>query len=223
MSPALKNALLAFVIASLIFGTGFWVSNLVNQARVNEIQTIQERIATDTLSLETQFDLLARLSCDAITENSILSKELNDLAERLDYTERELGSKNSTVILLKRQYSLLQIKDYLLMQQVASKCNLKPVFILYFYSNQGDCDKCDSAGNVLTYLRKTYEELRVYAFDYHLDLGALQTLISINKIESDFPAFVINGKTYYGLSDLEAIEKVLPLDKLATSTPPRAN
>ncbi len=219
MNPTIRNALVALVISSAIFGTGFWVSNTLNDIRINEIQNIQEQISIDTLSLETQFDLLARLSCEDIAENSVLSSELNNLASRLDYTEGQLGSGNRTVIQLKRQYSLLEIKDYLLMQQVATKCNLKPVFVLYFYSNAGDCEKCDAAGHVLTYLRETYPQLRVYSFDYNLGLGALDTLLAINKIKNEPPAFVIDGKAHYGLSDLESIEEILPLDKLSTSTP----
>jgi hypothetical protein len=218
MNPALRNALLALVIAGAIFATGFWASNTINDLRISEVRNIQESIAIDTLSLETQFDLLANLSCEDIAENSVLSNELNNLAERLDYTERELGSRNATVVQLKRQYSLLEIKDYLLMQKVSAKCGLKPVFVLYFYSNQGDCEKCESAGRILTYLRETYRELRVYSFDYNLGLGALETLIALNKIENNLPAFVVNGKAHYGLSDLESMEKVLPLDLLATST-----
>jgi len=218
MKPYFRNALLAFVIAAALFGTGFWVSNRINDLRLAELRNIQDRIGTDILSLETQFALLESLSCQNIRENSVLSSELNALAARLAYTENQLGSANEEVEALKRQYSLLEIKDYLLMQRVSEKCGLKPVFVLYFYSNQGDCKKCETAGHVLTYLRETYPQLRVYSFDYHLDLGALETLIAINKIEPRLPAFVINGKVHYEISDLESIEKILPLDKLATST-----
>ncbi len=218
MHPTARNALFAFLITAAIFGTGFYVSNSVNKLRVDEVQNIEQQIAIDTLSVQTQFDLLSRASCENITESTELSTELNALADRLDYTEGQLGSENTQVIALKRQYSLLEIKDYILMQEVAQKCNLKPVFVLYFYSNQGDCEKCDAAGNVLTYLRQTYPQLRVYSFDYHLDLGAMTTLLSIYKIKNTLPAFVVNGKTTYGVSDLASIEKILPMDKLATST-----
>ncbi len=218
MNPTFRNASLALLITALIFGTGFWVSTTINDLRVEEIRDIQDQIAIDTLSLETQFDLLGQLACTDISENSVLSSELNALADRLAYTEGQLGADNSEVMSLKRQYSLLEIKDYLLMQEVSEKCGLKPIFVLYFYSNEDDCKECERVGNVLTYLRETYSELRVYSFDYHLELGALKTLISVNKIEPKLPAFVINGKTYYGLTDLESLEKILPLESLSTTT-----
>lgn len=218
MSPTVRNAFLALVISAAIFATGFWVSDSINKVRLDELQNIEQQISIDTLSVETQFDLLSRLSCQNVTESTELSTELNTLAERLDYTEGQLGSENPQVIQLKSQYSLLEIKDYLLMQEVAQKCNLKPVFVLYFYSNQGDCPACDSAGHVLTYLRQTYPSLRVYSFDYNLDVGALKTLLSIDKIKNTLPAFVVNGKTTYGVSDLSSIEKILPMSQLSTST-----
>ncbi len=219
MNPTLRNALLAFLISAAIFATGFYVSSSINKLRLDELQTIEQQIGIDTLSVETQFDLLSRLSCENVSEGTELSTELNTLAGRLDYTEGQLGSENPQVIQLKSQYSLLEIKDYLLMQEIAQKCNLKPVFVLYFYSNEGDCAQCDSAGHVLTYLRQTYPQLRVYSFDYNLNVGALQTLTTIYKIKDTLPAFVVDGKTTYGVSDLASIEKILPMDKLATSTP----
>lgn len=218
VNPVARNALLAFVISAAIFATGFFVSNSVNKLRLDEIQSIEQQIAIDTLSVETQFDLLSRLSCENVSESTELSSELNALAGRLDYTEGQLGSENTQVTQLKSQYSLLEIKDYLLMQEIAQKCKLKPVFVLYFYSNKGDCPECDSAGHVLTYLRQTYPALRVYSFDYNLDVGALKTLTTIYKIRNALPAFVVNGKATYGVSDLPSIEKILPIDKLATST-----
>ena len=219
MNPTLRNALLAFFISAAIFATGFYVSSSINKLRLDEIQTIEQQIGVDTLSVETQFDLLSRLSCENVNESTELSTELNTLTSRLDYTEAQLGSENPQVIELKSEYSLLEIKDYLLMQEIAQKCNLKPVFVLYFYSNEGDCAECDSAGNVLTYLRQTYPQLRVYSFDYNLNVGALQTLTTIYKIKDTLPAFVVNGKTTYGVSDLASIEKILPMSELATSTP----
>jgi thiol-disulfide isomerase/thioredoxin len=219
-----KKYALAFVITAALFSTAFYASNMLNAKRIEEIRSIEDRIAIDILSLETQFDLLQELSCKDITENPVLSSELNSLASRLDFAEGELGSDNAEVLRLKRQYSLLEIKDYLLMQKVSEKCELKPVFILYFYSNAGDCPDCVREGHVLTYLREQYPQLRVYSFDYNLDLAALNTLEGISKLNGSLPALVIKNKVHYGFQGTEDIEKILPelktlkLEKMATST-----
>ena len=132
------------------------------------------------------------------------------------------GGRTEEITRLKRLYSLLLIKDYLLMQRVAEKCHLEPVFILYFYSNKGDCDDCENQGYVLTALSRDYPQLRVYSFDYNLGVGALQTLISIHDIENALPALVINYKIYYGFHGVDDIKEILPeiatLEKSATST-----
>lgn len=218
MTPS-RNALVAFLITVFLFGTVLYAVNYLNDQRIQELGAIEDKIALDTLSLETQFDLLAEAPCAEVSEGSVLSGELNDLADRLSYTEERLGSDNEEVEKLKRQYTLLEIKDYLLMKRLAKECkNLKPVFVLYFYSNKGDCPGCAEAGYALSYLRETYPGLRVYSFDYNLDLGALKTLRAVLGIEEPLPAFVINGKNVNGVSSLSELEPLLPLDLLATST-----
>ncbi len=204
-----KKYAIVFGITLLIFGTALYISNFANQKRLQEIQSIEDKIAIDILSSETQFSLLAESSC-ADVNNLVLSEELNSLSEKLSFTENNLGTENIEVVKLKRYYSLLQIKDYLLMKKVREKCGLKPLVILYFYSNTGDCDECQKMGYVLTFLRNEYPELRVYAFDYNLDLSALNTLKSILKIQNRLPAIIINGAPYYGFKDIEEFEKIMP-------------
>lgn len=216
-----KKYLFVLVITALVFFTALFMSDKVNERRFAELQDIENRISTDIVSLETQFDLLEELSCADITEKTVLSKELDSLAARLAFTEGQVGADNPEVIRLKRSYTLLQIKDYLLMKKVSQKCDLDPIFIFYFYSNTGNCDNCDREGHVLTYLREQYPQLRVYSFDYNLDLSALETLITINDIRNELPALVIQDNVYYGFQSVEAVESILPLQSLkesATST-----
>lgn len=212
----------AFLITALIFATALYVSNYFNSRRVAEVQATQDNISIDILSLETQFDLLAEHACRDITENSVLSSEIRPLASRLSYLETQPGVDQQELARLKRYYSLLQIKDLLLMQEVTQKCrNIDPVFILYFYSNAGDCQECEQQGYVLTGLNEKYPQLRIYSFDYNLSLSALQTLIDINEVRGSLPALVINGQTYYGFKTMADIEKILPelaTLEIATST-----
>lgn len=219
----LSSYLVAFLITAFIFATALYASNYFNNRRVADIQATQNKISIDILSLETQFDLLAEHSCRDISENSVLSTEIQPLAQRLSYLESQSQVDEDELVSLKRYYTLLQIKDLLLMQKVAEKCKLKPVFILYFYSNKGDCDTCEQQGYVLTGLSQKYPNLRIYSFDYNLGLSALQTLIDIDNVGNELPALMINDKVYYGLHTMEDIEKILPaLATLKTATPTKA-
>lgn len=207
-----KKYIFALLITVSIFATIVYVSNYFGERKLAEIKNIQDKIAIDILSSETQFALLEDSSCKDIKESG-LSKELSALEDKLSKTEKERGN-DEEIVSIKRYYTLLQIKDYLLMNKINEKCKTKPVSILYFYSNKGDCDECQKEGYVLTEMREKYPSLRVYAFDYNLDIGALKTLISINKIQPELPALIINGQTYYGFKSIEDLEKLIPQTKI---------
>ena len=218
MSLFTRNALIALVITLLIVGTVVYAVNYLNEQRVKELNAIEEQISTDTLSLETQFSLLEDAPCGDVNTGNILSGELGSLGDRLSVTEERLGATDPEVIRLKERYTLLQIRDYLLSKRLSEACDVDTIVALYFYSNAGDCADCDRAGYALTYLRRTYPALRVYSFDYNLDLGALKTLIAVEKVKREFPAFVIEGKRQYGFTDLEELQKAFPEELFETAS-----
>lgn len=217
--------IIVFIITALIFFSAFSMSNYLNNRKVSELRLIEDKIATDILSLETQFELLQDTSCKKI-DSSILSQELNSLASRLAYAEEQVEINALEVERLKKQYTLLEIKDYLLTKRVSEKCHIDSVVILYFYSNKEGCEECTRQGHVLTFLREKYPQLRVYSFDYDLPFNTLKTLISINEIEDRLPALVINEKVYYGFKSIEDVETIIPALahlKQATTTPTVTN
>lgn len=221
MSLVARNALIALGITIALLGTVAYAINYLNGQRVAELAAIEDQISIDTLSLETQFALLESAPCNS-SQSEGLTSELSDLGERLSYAEGQLGIDNPQVISLKQRYSLLEIQDYLITKRLAAACGKKPpVTVLYFYSNSGECPDCDRAGYALSYLRDTYPSLRVYSFDYNLDLGALQTLIRVNKVKNTFPAFVINDRAYYGFTSLEDLQKQFPRGTFASTTTAR--
>lgn len=220
-----KKYFFSFVITAIIFTTAIFLSNYFGQKKLDEIRGIQDKIAIDILSSETQFSLLEESSCKDVSDSNTLSKELGTLADKLAYTENDRGTDDVKVQSLKRYYSLLQIKDYLLMKKISDKCKKTPLSIIYFYSNKGDCPDCEKEGYVLTRLREEYPELRVYSFDYNLDISAIKTLISINKIENKLPALFSGDKLFYEFQSVENLENNIPGlkklrdAKLASSTP----
>jgi len=205
-----KKYLFAFVITAVIFGTAIFISNYFSNKKINEVKAIEDRLALEILASETQFSLLEETQCKDIS-NTYLTQELGSLSERLAYTESNSGFDSAEVENLKRTYSLLEIKDYLLMKKITEKCGKKPAFILYFYSNYGDCKDCQKTGYVLTALHDKYADLRIYSFDYNLDVEAVKTLKTIYKIEDRLPALIINGDPYYGFRSLDELESTVPI------------
>ncbi|NBD74078.1 hypothetical protein GVX82_03485 [Patescibacteria group bacterium] len=211
--------LITFIITGALFGTVLYVNTWANERRAAEIRSIEENISIDILSLETQFDLLEQVSCEAIKENSVLTRQLGELAQKLEFAEGQFGVEDPEVLRLKRSYTLLLLKDYLLMKQVANKCEIEPIFLFYFYSNQGDCRDCIKQGHVLTELQQEYPRLRIYAYDYNLDLSVLDTLRSIYGLTGELPALVIDEEPIYGFQTVADIEELIPeLEELAVAT-----
>ena len=202
-----KKYLYAFLITSVIFFTALYVSNYFGQKKIEEIRLIQNQIAADILSSEVQTSLLEQFSCRDVA-NTALSIELGALGEKLSYTEENRGSDDPEVLSLKHYYSLLQLKDYILMNKVQEKCGTKNEFIVYFYSK--DCTECVKQGYILTKLRQDYPQLRVYSFDYNIDVSPVKTLISINKIEDRAPVLLIHDEPFYGYKTIEDLQKIIP-------------
>lgn len=205
-----KKYIIAFLITGAVFFGALYLSNRFAARRTAEVKAVEDKISLDIISSETQFALLKDSSCKAIDHSTAFSEELNSLVEKLSYMEQNLGNEDPQVISLKKYYSLLQIKDYLLVGKVNEKCGVKPITIIYFYSNKGDCTECKKEGYVLTSLREEYPELRIYSFDYNLDLSAVKTMRSLYGVRNTLPALVIWDENYYGFKNATDIEKIIP-------------
>lgn len=208
--------LVVFLITIGIFVTVFYISNVLTNRKLAELNTIQNNISVDLLSAETQYSLLGELDCSQVT-STVLSDQLNDLSKKIEYLENSSG-KSEELTQLEKQYSLLEIKDYLLMKEITNRCGQKSVFILYFYTTSDNCSECVKQGYVLTDLRQKYPALRVYSFDYGLNLSAVETLIKIYGIKDTvLPALVSDRQVYTGFHSVEDIEKLIPKLKATLS------
>ena len=209
--PNPKKYLFVFIITAFIFAVIFLFSDFLYNQRIAQVKNIEQNINQNILESEVQYALLADVSCEINGEGSpVLVDEINLLAERLAYMEDQRGTNDDEVISLKKYYSLLQVKDYLLLRERARQCGEQPMSILYFYSNKGDCVDCKKMGYVLTSMRGDYDKLHIYAFDYNLGLSVIDTLKSIYKLEDRSPVLVINRKPYYGFKTREDVERLIP-------------
>jgi len=216
-----KKYLIVFLITAGLFVTASYISNYFGDRKINQLKTIQDQIAIDILSSETQFSLLSELSCKNISD-SVFSGELGELGSKLEWSQKNLGSTDE-VNYLKKYYSLLQIKDYLLTKKISARCGVKSAFILYFYTTADNCTLCEEESIVLSTLRTKYPELRVYSFDYSTDLSAVTSMLQIYKIKDTvLPALVIDDDVLTGFQSLDALDarvkQSFKLQSINTST-----
>ncbi len=223
MNVTTKKYSIVFLITVGVFAVIFLLSNFLYSQRIDQVKNIEDNISQNILESEIQYALLADAACDAgADDSSVMIDEINNLTKRLSYMEEQRGTDDPEVIGLKRYYSLLQVKDYLLLRERAKQCGQRPLTILYFYSNEGDCEECKRLGYVLTSMREDYDDLHIYAFDFNLGLSVIDTLKSIYKLDNDLPILVINRKPYYGFKAREEIEKLMPDLAFAKATTTKA-
>ena len=204
-----RKYLIVLLITVTLFLTAGYLSNYFSNKKIDQLKNIQDKIAIDVLSSETQFSLLSELSCKNISD-SVFSSELAELGSKLEWSQKNLGATEE-VTYLKKYYSLLQIKDYLLSKKISARCGVKSAFILYFYTTAENCSLCEEESTVLSSLRAEYPELRVYSFDYNTNLSAIAAMLKIYKIkDTALPALVVDDNVLSGfrsVSDLETIIK----------------
>jgi glutaredoxin len=203
--PKLKYVLV-FGLTVIVFLFGVLLGNYFTERKFESINAIEDNLRIQTEGAELQYLLLLQEPCNYINSTP-LADELYRISERLDFMESQRGEHDPDVLRLKNTYSLLELRHWLFTLKTNEQCHTKQIPIIYFYSNQGDCDKCKEQGYTLTYLRKKYPELRIYAFDIHIENPALNTIKKIHDVQG-VPTLIINN-THYGFMTLDELDAVI--------------
>ena len=65
----------------------------------------------------------------------------------------------------------------------------------------------EKQGLVLSNLKDKYPDLRIYSFDYSIDLSPVRSMLDIYKIEdTKLPALVLDDEVLTGFQDKESLE-----------------
>jgi hypothetical protein len=198
--------LLVLGLTLVVFLFGILLGNFFTEQKFENVESIEENLRIQTAGAELQYMLLLQEPCKYINSTPI-AEELYMLGERLDYMEAQRGETDADVLRLKSRYSLLELRDWLFILKTNEQCRANNVPVLYFYSNAGDCPQCKEQGYTLTYLRRKYPELRVYAFDVNVDNPALDTVKRIYGVNST-PTLAIFNETY-GFMDIDQLQALL--------------
>jgi len=198
-----------FLLTVIIFSSGVLLGAHLTNKKVGTLADIEATLRLQTLGAEVQYEILIGNPCQFVNSTP-LAEDLYELSEKLDYLESLLGEDNENVKRLKEQYSLLEVRHWLYIRKTNTECGTNNTAILYFYSNEGDCPKCEEQGYVLTYLRKKHPNLRVYSFDVNLDNAAINTIKNIYEVKAA-PTVIIGAIVYPQFMTRTAMEESLKI------------
>ena len=88
----LRRYIVSFFITALVFGCAMLLSSYFSQKKIDSLKDVQDNISLDILSTETQFALLEELACKDV-DNTALSEELAVFADKITYSEENIGDK----------------------------------------------------------------------------------------------------------------------------------
>jgi hypothetical protein len=200
----IKRIILAFVIATIIFFTGFLFSYSISYSKYQSILAVQDKIKYDLLALNLQGELISS-SCD-LFDLSSFSKELDNMGVTMAVIETRLGKNNIDVMGQKKIYSILETQHFILVQKHNSECNNSIPIILFFYSNDNEyVDNGETMGYILSTLKKETKNIMIYSFDYDLDSDLVRTLKNKYKI-TEPNTIVINDNIK--LKDVKNIDEI---------------
>ena len=208
---------LAGILTIVIFTMGLMLGLLVNEQKLNYIQQLSKTQSADYASLQFQFnyienletiDLTTKERCDvllATLENNL--KLLGPALDKIEAYEANSDTTNEDYIILKREYTIANLRYWILAEKSNTMCNTDSVSILYFYSE--NCHTCKDQGFVLSKLKKAFgDDLLVYPIDTNIPEPTIDVLRRQYKIYT-FPTLIINGKIIDTYQDKNSLLKII--------------
>ena len=193
----------ALSITLLIFFSGFVGGYFLTSGKVSQLTELQNEIYTQSLSLDALFDLASENLCDAKGLIPI-NNQLNELGNKLTIIEED-ASRSLEAQLLAEQYIALEVKHFLLINEINQECGKKYSTVLYFFSpDRVECSNCAAQGALLTEVKKQMPELMIYSFNWNVDSPVIDRLLLDYEVDT-IPTLVINGKKFEGILGAQEI------------------
>jgi len=204
---SIHKAFSILFLTVIIFAVGVLIGNQTSHQKVNTVLELSQELQLQTRGIEVQYDILEENIC--LNDDVLfLTEDLFDLSEKIGFMENTLGSENAKVQEMKKEYFIVEAKHWLLAKKRTKDCfqnniSMNNTVVLYFYSNKGDCPRCQQEGTVISYLHMEYEGMNVYSFDATSDSTVVTTLKQLYNIKDEMPALVINDETHSGFIDAD--------------------
>ncbi|MFH1470725.1 MAG: hypothetical protein ABIF01_03180 [Candidatus Micrarchaeota archaeon] len=208
--------IVALIITSLIFIVGLLVGWQLGYTAESQMKLDFEQLRSEGYMLEVLSLLKGRgeMSCPIYEKQfSELSRKTEEYGDKLNYMENQVGKFDSKVMSLKSDYSLMQMRNYLLLKDLDENCGSKHLTILYFYTNEDYSPKTDQ-GIALADALAGLPEIRGKTRIYHFDVNVRNSVVDALKEQYGItiaPTIIINGKKYEGYRGAEECKGILSL------------
>tara|TARA_Y100000034_G_scaffold101914_1_gene126501 strand:+ start:1215 stop:1853 length:639 start_codon:yes stop_codon:yes gene_type:complete len=203
-----KAFFVSLIIGVLIFSLGLFVGYGLDVLRIKDVSTSLSEVELQTLDYITSQEFLEFFggdNCDLLNSRlSSMSPQLFDMGQRLvRYEERDIFS-GKDYELLKSKYFLLQVRAYVLFNNLKDECGIDSDLVLYFYDQDHEDSK--RQGYVLDKL-VDIDNANVFSFDRSFEI--IIFLIDRYEIE-EAPTVIINEeKRFEGLTFLGELRKAV--------------
>jgi hypothetical protein len=202
----------ALAITLLIFMGGYMVSSEIDKLKLNKLSYLEQDLRVESLGSELVLQLIQNDLCGNVNSTAY-TEELTTYGKRVTYLESLYGFSSEETARLKNYYSLLEIRHWMISNNINEKCNQNTPLVIYFYTNYG-CEDCEDQGLVLTNVHKNYPLFNIYSFEYMLNNSAIDYLKDkYNISQNRLPALVIDNDVYYGFQSKDLLIKVMSLEQ----------
>ncbi|MBI2652295.1 hypothetical protein HYX00_02410 [Candidatus Woesearchaeota archaeon] len=205
--------IIAGAITLGIFFLGLFLGLAIEGKRVNYIESVSRRQNLDFSSLQLQYAFIDQLSQEknCLAVQKTFEQNINNLEStriRLENFDLDAKLNKNELDVLKREYVLAQIRYWMLAKTTKKLCNTDIVNILYFFSDEKECNDCDKQAFVLTYLKKKFKDkLLIFSFDSKFESEPMISLLKKTYNATNYPTLVIEEKPKNGFQDKDTILK----------------
>jgi len=197
--------------------TGYLIQEKVLSKTQEELKKVKEEFFVYKQNLENvQLEQLYLTTYQGDLNCKIRVSLINEMHDKLAYFWSKLPSKlevyekyseiQPDYIQLKRDYTLLSIRVWLLSLNIKEKCGEDIIPALYFYSK--DCDKCIEESYVLDSIKKEKPNFSAFIVDYNLNESIVKVIINVWNV-TKVPSFIINDKLYSGYQNLTGMREII--------------
>lgn len=187
----------SLIITLLVFGAGIllgWKLDTLRSGDINEDLRMNELDAESYLIEQTFWESFGGDDCSFAEQRlNSLSAELVILGQYLNNYQQKNMFEEKEFEYIARRYFLLEIKGYLLFNELKQECDIKDQVILYFYTPAES--QSEMQGYVLDRIvENSNGTINVFSINKDFeDDGAIDSLILYYNITQS-PTIIINGE-----------------------------